>query len=59
MAQEQGGGAPQRTRAKPWARAGKTGHVVTVEDHTVRGGLGGAVAELLSELHPTPRSVSE
>jgi len=27
--------------------AGKTGHVVTVEDHTVAGGLGGAVAELL------------
>jgi len=33
---------------------GKTGHVVTVEDHTIRGGLGGAVAELLSELLPTP-----
>jgi len=34
--------------------AGKTGHVVTVEDHTIRGGLGGAVAELLSEVLPTP-----
>lgn len=34
--------------------AGKTGHVVTVEDHTIRGGLGGAVAELLSEARPTP-----
>jgi len=34
--------------------AGKTGHVVTVEDHTIRGGLGGAVAELLSEDLPTP-----
>lgn len=34
--------------------AGKTGHVVTVEDHTVRGGLGGAVAELLAEVLPTP-----
>jgi transketolase len=34
--------------------AGKTGHVVTVEDHTVRGGLGGAVAELLAEILPTP-----
>src|SRR3990172_1105916 len=34
--------------------AGKTGRVVTVEDHGVRGGLGGAVAELLSEVMPTP-----
>ncbi|MGH7392837.1 MAG: transketolase family protein [Candidatus Rokuibacteriota bacterium] len=33
--------------------AGRTGHVVTVEDHTVAGGLGGAVAELLSEVLPT------
>jgi len=34
--------------------AGRTGHVVTVEDHAVAGGLGGAVAELLSEVLPTP-----
>ena len=34
--------------------AGKTGHVVTVEDHSISGGLGGAVAELLSEAMPTP-----
>jgi transketolase len=34
--------------------AGKTGHVVTVEDHSVEGGLGGAVAEVLGELLPTP-----
>jgi len=34
--------------------AGKTGHLVTVEDHTIRGGLGGAVAELLGEVLPTP-----
>ncbi len=34
--------------------AGKTGHVVTVEDHSVSGGLGGAVAELLGEALPTP-----
>ena len=34
--------------------AGKTGHVVTVEDHTIRGGLGGAVAELLAEVLATP-----
>jgi transketolase len=34
--------------------AGKTGRVVTVEDHSVAGGLGGAVAEMLSEVMPTP-----
>jgi transketolase len=34
--------------------AGRTGHVVTVEDHSVNGGLGSAVAELLGEVMPTP-----
>jgi transketolase len=34
--------------------AGKTGHVVTVEDHSINGGLGSAVAELLGEVMPTP-----
>jgi transketolase len=34
--------------------AGKTGRVVTVEDHGIAGGLGGAVAELLGEALPTP-----
>ena len=34
--------------------ASATGRVVTVEDHSVAGGLGGAVAELLSEVRPTP-----
>jgi transketolase len=34
--------------------AGRTGHVVTVEDHAVAGGLGGAVAELLGEALLTP-----
>ena len=34
--------------------AGRTGHVVTVEDHSVHGGLGSAVAELLGEVMPTP-----
>lgn len=34
--------------------AGRTGHVVTVEDHSICGGLGSAVAELLSEVMPTP-----
>jgi len=34
--------------------AAKTGGVVTVENHSVIGGLGGAVSELLSENHPVP-----
>ena len=34
--------------------AGKTGRVVTVEDHSINGGLGSAVAELLGEFLPTP-----
>ncbi len=34
--------------------AGRTGHVVTVEDHSIHGGLGSAVAELLAEAMPTP-----
>jgi transketolase len=34
--------------------ASKTRHVVTLEDHAIRGGLGGAVAELLSEEMPVP-----
>jgi transketolase len=34
--------------------AGKTGHVVTVEDHSIEGGLGGAVAEALGDVLPTP-----
>ena len=28
--------------------------MVTAEDHTIIGGLGGAVAEVLSEQNPTP-----
>ncbi len=36
------------------ASAKKTGKVVTVEEHSVIGGLGGAVAEALSEKAPTP-----
>jgi transketolase len=35
-----------------WAR--KCGAVVTVEEHTVKGGLGGAVAEVLAKNHPVP-----
>ena len=33
--------------------ARETGKVVTVEEHSVIGGLGGAVAEVLSEKAPT------
>ncbi len=33
--------------------AKETGRVITVEDHSVIGGLGGAVAEVLGEHHPT------
>ena len=36
------------------AYAAKTGAVVTAEEHTVIGGLGGAVAECLAETVPTP-----
>lgn len=32
----------------------KTGHVVTVEEGQIIGGLGGAIAELLGEEHPAP-----
>lgn len=34
--------------------AGKTGRVVTAEDHSIIGGLGSAVAEVLGEQCPTP-----
>jgi transketolase len=34
--------------------ASRTGRVVTVEDHSIIGGLGGAVAELLGERRPLP-----
>jgi transketolase len=34
--------------------ASKTRHVVTIEDHSIHGGLGGAVAETLAEVLPTP-----
>lgn len=36
------------------AAARATGAIVTAEEHTVIGGLGGAVAEFLSENHPVP-----
>jgi len=34
--------------------AKKTGFIVTAEDHNIIGGLGGAVAEVLSENYPVP-----
>lgn len=34
--------------------AAKTGRVLTVEEHSIYGGMGSAVAELLSEKHPVP-----
>jgi transketolase len=36
------------------ASAAKTRHVVTIEDHSIAGGLGGAVTETLAEALPTP-----
>jgi transketolase len=36
------------------AAARRTGRVVTAEDHTIMGGLGSAVAEVLGESYPTP-----
>lgn len=36
------------------ASAAKTGHVVTCEEHMLQGGMGSAVASLLSKLAPTP-----
>ena len=36
------------------AAAAETGGIVTAEEHRLAGGLGGAVAELLAEEHPTP-----
>lgn len=37
--------------------AGRTGAVVTVEEHNIRGGLGGAVAEVLSTHEPVPMRI--
>ncbi len=34
--------------------AGRTRRIVTIEDHSVNGGLGGAVCEALAERHPAP-----
>ena len=37
--------------------AKKTGRVVTVEEHQVHGGIGGAVAEVLSQENPVPMKI--
>jgi transketolase len=39
------------------AQAEKTGAVITVEDHSVHGGLGGAIAECLTQQRPTPMKI--
>ena len=36
------------------ATAKETGAIVTVEEHTIIGGLGGAVAEIVVQTHPVP-----
>ena len=41
-------------RAKLIAAAKETGAIVTAEEHTVVGGLGSAVAEVLIQTHPVP-----
>lgn len=37
--------------------AAATGAIVTVEEHSVRGGLGGAVAEVVATNHPVPMEI--
>jgi transketolase len=39
------------------AAAAETGAIVTVEEHSVRGGLGGAVAEVVSTTNPVPMRI--
>lgn len=39
------------------AAAVDTGAVITAEEHTVRGGLGGAVAEVVATEHPVPMRI--
>jgi len=39
------------------AAAAETGHIVTVEEHTIYGGLGGAVAEIVVTNHPVPMRI--
>ncbi|MNJ43905.1 2-oxoisovalerate dehydrogenase subunit beta [compost metagenome] len=34
--------------------AQETGHIITVEEHSIHGGLGAAVAEVVVQHHPVP-----
>ena len=43
-----------RRRGRRALRRRRPGRVVTAEEHSIVGGLGGAVAEVLSERHPVP-----
>jgi transketolase len=44
-------------RAAVVAAANETGRIVTVEEHMVRGGLGGAVAEVVVQTRPVPMRI--
>ncbi|MGH1559826.1 transketolase C-terminal domain-containing protein [Caulobacter segnis] len=44
------------TRTRSW-RPPPCGAIVTAEEHVVRGGLGGAVAEVLATQRPTPMRI--
>ena len=37
--------------------ARETGKIITVEEHSVSGGLGGAVAEIVSQSNPVPMRI--
>lgn len=34
-----------------------TGHIITIEEHSIYGGLGGAIAEIIVENHPVPMKI--
>lgn len=44
-------------RAAIIAAAQETGKIVTIEEHTIYGGLGGAVAEVVATTHPVPMRI--
>jgi transketolase len=44
-------------KAAVLAAATETGHIVTVEEHSVYGGLGSAVAEVVVTNHPVPMRI--
>lgn len=39
------------------AAARETGHIITVEEHSIHGGLGAAVAEVVVQHHPVPMRI--